>query len=306
MTPLGSRRTGVADLQREVERLTEALQHAEELRRTAERTLADVAQMAAADTADLRARLIVLQAQLAGAPAPPATDAPAAPAGTSPAHPRRRRVKRLLLLAGLIAGAALITDGLLTIFWQEPLTAVQQSRSQSALRDDLRGLQRTLAAAPHVARETSARRMRSQALTLLNARPDGAALGSLSIPKIGLKSVIVESTSHDALTKGPGHYRGTVLPGMDGTVGLAGHRTTYGAPFRHVDRLSVGSQITMNMPYGRFTYKVTGTRITTPSDASALRSHTGIRRLVLTACHPLYSAAQRIVVTARLVSATPV
>jgi sortase A len=303
VTPLGSRRTGVADLQREVERLTEALQHAEELRRTAERTLADVAQMAAADTADLRARLIVLQAQRAGAPTPPATDAPA---GTSPAHPRRRRVKRLLLLAGLIAGAALITDGLLTIFWQEPLTAVQQSRSQSALRDDLRGLQRTLAAAPHVARETGARRMRRQALALLHARPDGAALGSLSIPKIGLKSVIVESTSHHALTKGPGHYRGTVLPGMDGTVGLAGHRTTYGAPFRHVDRLSVGSQITMNMPYGRFTYKVTGTRITTPSDASALRSRTGIRRLVLTACHPLYSAAQRIVVTARLVSATPV
>jgi sortase A len=304
VTPLGSRRTGVADLQREVERLTEALQLAEERRRTAERTLADVARMAAADAADLRARLTAVEAELAGTPAPPAAAEPPAAPAASPTHPRRRRVKRLLLVAGLIAGAALITDGLLTIFWQEPLTAVKQSRSQSALRDDLRGLQRTLAAAPRVARETGARRMRRQALTLLHA-PDGAALGSLSIPKIGLKSVVVESTGHNALTKGPGHYRGTALPGMDGTVGLAGHRTTYGAPFRHVDRLSVGSPITMTMPYGRFTYKVTGTRITTPSDASSLRSHTGVRRLVLTACHPLYSAAQRIVVTARLVSATP-
>jgi sortase A len=147
--------------------------------------------------------------------------------------------------------------------------------------------------------------MRRQALTLLHARPDGAALGSLQIPGIGMKTVVVESTTHDALTKGPGHYRGTVLPGMDGTVGLAGHRTTYGAPFRHIDRLSAGSRIVVTMPYGRFVYTVTGTRITTPRDASSLRSHPGVRKLVLTACNPLYSAAQRIVVTARLVSATP-
>jgi sortase A len=208
-------------------------------------------------------------------------------------------------VAGLVAGVAVLADGLVTIFWQEPLTAVQQSRSQSVLREDLAGLQKTLAAAPRVARESGARRMRRQALALLHGRPGGAALGSLQIPKIGLKTVVVESTGHDALTKGPGHYRGTVLPGMDGTVGLAGHRTTYGAPFRHVDELVAGSRIVVNMPYGRFTYKVTGTRITTPSDASALRSRTGVRQLVLTACHPLYSAAKRIVVTARLASATP-
>ena len=302
VTPIGARRTSVADLQREVERLTEALELAETRRRTAERTLADVASMAAADTADLRVRLAELHARLDGAPAP----ALAAPTG---GRTRLRALRRVLLLAGLVIGVALLADGILTIVWQEPITALQQSRDQAALRTDLQSLQQALAvgrAGPSSARENAAARMRRQALTLLRAkRPDGSALGSVDIPRIGLKTVFVESTDHDALEKGPGHYRGTVLPGLYGTVGLAGHRTTYGAPFRRVDELSAGSRIILRMPYGRFTYKVTGTRITTPSDASALVSHAGTRRLVLTACHPLYSAAKRIVVSARLVSATP-
>jgi sortase A len=292
VTPIGARRTSVADLQREVERLTEALELAEARRQTAERTLADVASMAAADTADLRVRLTESQAHLDGA----------SPTGRT----RLRALRRLLLLAGLVIGMALLVDGILTIVWQEPITALQQSRDQAALRTDLQGLQHTLAQAPKVARESSTSRIRRQALTLLEAkRPDGLALGSVDIPRIGLKTVFVESADHQALKKGPGHYRGTVLPGLYGTVGLAGHRTTYGAPFRRVDELSPGSRIILRMPYGRFTYKVTGTRITTPADASSLVSRAGTRRLVLTACHPLYSAAKRIVVSARLVSATP-
>ncbi|HWH96332.1 MAG TPA: class E sortase, partial [Baekduia sp.] len=228
-------------------------------------------------------------------------------AAAPPASPSlARRARRALLFAGVILGLVLIADGLLTIVWQEPITALQQSRDQAALRDDLQGLQKTLAAAPKVARESATGRMRRQALTLMAAnRPAGSALGSIAIPRIGLKSVFVQSTSHGALKKGPGHYKGTVLPGIDGTVGLAGHRTTYGAPFRRVDELRKGSRIILNMPYGTFTYKVTGTRITTPSDASSLISHAGTRRLVLTACHPLYSAAKRIVVSARLASSTP-
>jgi sortase A len=316
VTPIGARRTSVADLQREVERLTEALELAEVRRRTAERTLADVASMAAADTADLRVRLAELQARLdaPGASAPPAASAAppgAATAATATAAPpsgrtRLHAARRLLLLAGLVLGVALLVDGILTIVWKEPLTALQQSRDQATLRTDLQSLQQTLAAAPQVARENAAARTRRQALTLLQAkRPDGSALGSVDIPRIGLKTVFVESTDPDALKKGPGHYRGTVLPGLYGTVGIAGHRTTYGAPFRRVDELSPGSRIILRMPYGRFTYKVTSSRITTPADASSLVSRAGSRRLVLTACHPLYSAAKRIVVSARLVSATP-
>jgi sortase A len=303
VTPIGARRGASADdLRREVERLTEALASAEERRRAAERTLADVGRMAAADTTDLRTRIAELEARLAAAEAPQQAPASAPPAPPSAA----RRVKRGLLLFGLLAGLLLITDGVLTIVWQEPITALQQSRDQAALRDDLGGLRKTFEAAPRVARESDAARMRRQALALLRSdRPAGSALGSIAIPRIGLKSVFVETTGHEALKKGPGHYKGTVLPGLDGTVGLAGHRTTYGAPFKRVNELRKGSRIILNMPYGRFTYKVTGWRITTPADASSLVSHPGTRRLVLTACHPLYSAAKRIVVSARLASSTP-
>jgi sortase A len=312
VTPLRARRTSVADLQREVEQLSGALDLAEQRRRTAERTLADVARMAAADNADLRVRLaevhLRLDAREAAFAAAAVLPAPALPVPAPAAPPTGgfRRVKRTLLSAGLAAGVLLITDGVLTIVWQEPITALQQSHDQAALRTDLQSLQQTLAAAPKVARESATVRTRRQARTLLRAdRPDGSAMGSIRIPSIGLKSVFVESTQHDALTKGPGHYKGTVLPGLDGTVGIAGHRTTYGAPFRRVNELHAGSRIVLRMPYGQFTYKVIGTKITTPSDASSLVSHPGQHRLVLTACHPLYSAAKRIVVSARLVASTP-
>lgn len=256
VTPIGAHRTSVADLQREVERLTAALQEAEQRRRA----------------------------------------------------PRPGRVRRALLLAGLVAGLLVCADGVATIVWQEPLTALVQSRDQAALRDDLGQLQRTFAAArpsdPRP-RESSTQRIERAAGALLDSRPAGRALGSIRIPRIGLTSVFVESTGHDALAKGPGHYKGTTLPGLPGTVGLAGHRTTYGAPFRHVDNLPNGSRIEIRMPYGRFIYRVTGTQITTPDDAAALRSRTGAHLLVLTACHPLYSAAKRIVVTAHQTFAAP-
>lgn len=297
VTPIGARRTSIADLQREVERLTAALHEAQEGRRAAERTLADVGRMAADDAADLRARLAAAEAQ---------RDA----IGAAPVPPRPglgRRVRRAVLLAGLVLGLLVVTDGVLTVAWQEPVTALLQSRDQAALRSDLGTLQATFAAAPKVQRESPQRRILRQAGALLDARPAGAALGSIRIPRIGLKAVFVESTGHDALIEGPGHYKGTTLPGLPGTVGLAGHRTTYGAPFRHVDNLPKGSRIEVRMPYGRFVYRVTGTEITTPDDAAALRSKaTGAHLLVLTACHPLYSAAKRIVVTARETSAAPV
>ncbi|HEU4976328.1 MAG TPA: class E sortase [Baekduia sp.] len=218
-----------------------------------------------------------------------------------------------MLVAGLVASLAVVADGLLTIAWQEPVTAALQSRAQAGLRDDLSHLEHSFAA--HDARLIAAQRRQRQAaraarlerdaVAMLHAQPDGAAIGRIEIPQIDLDAVVVESTGHDALARGPGHYRGTALPGMPGTVGIAGHRTTYGAPFRHLDALRPGSRITVQMPYGRFAYRVTGTKITTPDDASSLRAKAGAPRLVLTACHPLYSAAQRIVVTARQVAPVP-
>ena len=121
------------------------------------------------------------------------------------------------------------------------------------------------------------------------------------MPAIGLSTIVVEGTGGAELRSGPGHYPDSPLPGRRGTVAIAGHRTTYGAPFRHIDDLERGDRIELAMPYGRFTYRVERSRIVPPSAVDVV-GRVAYDRLVLTACHPLYSADERIVVFARLSS----
>jgi sortase A len=135
----------------------------------------------------------------------------------------------------------------------------------------------------------------------LERRTDaGDPVGRVLIPEVGLSKVIVEGTDGGSLRKGPGHYPETPLPGIRGTVAIAGHRTTYGAPFRDLDKLEDGDELVVEMPYGRFTYEVEREQIVDPT-ATWVTRRVGHDRLVLTACHPKYSAAQRIVIFARLV-----
>jgi sortase A len=124
-------------------------------------------------------------------------------------------------------------------------------------------------------------------------------MGRIVMPAIGVSEVFVEGTEAGDLRTGPGHYPDTPLPGERGTVAIAGHRTTYGAPFRRVDQLERGDRIELRMPYGRFVYRVERTRIVEPTELS-VTARVAYDRLVLSACHPLYSAAQRIIVFARL------
>jgi LPXTG-site transpeptidase (sortase) family protein len=138
---------------------------------------------------------------------------------------------------------------------------------------------------------------------------EGQALGRIQIGKLGVDFVFVQGTEAASLRKGPGHYHGvTKLPGQGGVVGIAGHRTTYEAPFREVDELKPGDHITLRMPYGRFTYEVTGHRIVPSDYTGAFASGGGAgsgERLVLSACHPLYSATERILVDSKLVASEP-
>jgi sortase A len=127
----------------------------------------------------------------------------------------------------------------------------------------------------------------------------GDPVGRISMPTLERAFVMVEGVGTKPLRKGPGHYPDTPLPGQPGTVAVAGHRTTYLAPFRANDRLRRGQPIVLEMPYGRFVYRVERTRIVAPT-ATEVKRRVGYDRLVLTACHPLYSAAKRIVVFARL------
>ena len=132
----------------------------------------------------------------------------------------------------------------------------------------------------------------------------GDAVGRIELPRIGAGYTIVEGTDEQSLEKGPGHYPATALPGMGLTVAVAGHRTTYLAPFKQINELVAGDRILITMPYGRFTYRVQYQKIVAPTALWVTRD-VGYDRLVLSACNPLYSAAQRIIVFARLQSVEP-
>jgi sortase A len=192
-------------------------------------------------------------------------------------------VLRFVASVMMVSGVLLISDAVITLAWQEPVSAYLSERQQVKL-------EKALIDPPE-------RVVRKDPLP-------GDALGKLRIPAIGVSEYVVEGTDAANLRKGPGHYPDTPLPGQRGTSAIAGHRTTYGAPLRKLDQLDRGDRIVVELPYGTFVYRVERTQIV---DDSALwvTKKVSHDRLVLTACHPLHSAAQRIVAFARLVDRRP-
>ncbi len=140
----------------------------------------------------------------------------------------------------------------------------------------------------------------------------GSVLGNIKIPAIDMTRHIVEGVSRGNLREGPGHYPTSPLPGQPGNAAIAGHRTTYGEPFGNLDLLKPDDEIIVTTLQGEFRYRVmpqtntegeeVGHFIVSPSQVEILQDY-GDNRLTLTACHPKYSARQRIVVTALLVEA---
>ncbi len=137
----------------------------------------------------------------------------------------------------------------------------------------------------------------------------GDPVGRISIPSIGSDFVVVQGVELKWLRDGPGHFPQTPFPGQPGNAAIAGHRTTYSAPFNRIDELRPGDPIEVVTLQGRFTYRVDahpdrsgaprGHFIVDPDDVSILEQGGG-DRLTLMACHPKFSAAERIVVTATL------
>ena len=128
----------------------------------------------------------------------------------------------------------------------------------------------------------------------------GAPIGTIDIPSIGLDEVVVQGVAATDLAMGPGHYPGTPLPGEEGNVAIAGHRTTYRHPFYDLTAVLPGDPIVLTTPQGAFTYRVVGASVVTPTDAAVLAA-TGSPTLTLTTCNPRYSAATRLVLRAVLV-----
>lgn len=194
-----------------------------------------------------------------------------------------RAVLRFTASVMMVSGVLLISDAGVTLLWQEPLSAYLAERHQATL-------EKAYAMPP---------------VRVLKKRPlKGDAIAKLEIPSIGVSEFVVEGTDTGSLRKGPGHYPETPLPGEKGTTAIAGHRTTYGAPFRHLDEVSRGDRILIDLPYGRYIYRVQETKIVDDQDLSVL-DDVGYQRLVLSACHPLYSATQRIIAFAKLARRLP-
>ena len=205
----------------------------------------------------------------------------------------------------------------LTLAWEEPLSNLYATYQQGEAEDELERLERDFPRAGDLDAAAAANSLEERVGVLADRFEQadevkaGTAIGRIEIPAIGLDTVIVEGTDTASLQKGPGHYTrsddeevrragdGSALPGQGRTVGIAGHRTTYKAPFRRTNELEPGDEIVLEMPYATFTYEVEKIEIVEPTEIGVVRD-VGYERLVLSACHPLYSAAQRLITFAKL------
>jgi sortase A len=225
--------------------------------------------------------------------------------------PRPRLSRRASGFVGGLAvfvGLVLLFDAVITVVWEDPFTTVFTQREQKALGKKLTAAEEAPlpASTLELVRRAGSEWERMAVLAAherVTARA-GDPLGRIYIPKTGKNFVFIEGTGVEALKKGPGHYSDTALPGERGTVAIAGHRTTYAAPFNRLSKLRRGYAITMTMPYGKFTYSVEGSRSVPPTQTTVL-GNAHYDRLVLTTCTPLGSADKRLVVTARLRTSTP-
>jgi sortase A len=212
------------------------------------------------------------------------------------------RLARIASTALITAGLVVLLDVGITLAWSEPVSTLRGWLAQRDAADQLERLEREFRARASDGFERGD--VPRLADRLARQAERGEAIGRIKIPEIDLNIVVVEGTDTESLRKGPGHYPETAFPGQPGTVAIAGHRTTYLAPFRHIDDIDRGDEVVLEMPYATFTYRFEKQRIVDPSQVEVVRD-VGHDRLVLTACHPLYSAAQRIVVFARLVDVGP-
>jgi sortase A len=211
--------------------------------------------------------------------------------------------RRLIGIGGrAVAGAGALV--LLFVVYQLWGTGILEGRHQSALRQQFEIELRQVRAAP-APPAASATSPPADPATLLPAAAgsppaEGQPVGLLQIPKIGLDVVVVEGTSESDLSLGPGLYPGAPLPGQVGNSAIAGHRTTFGAPFYSLSALGPGDAIYVTTLQGRFHFSVTASLVVSPSD-DAVVAPTPFPELTLTTCDPPFSATYRLVVHARLV-----
>jgi sortase A len=221
---------------------------------------------------------------------------------------RARRIAGWLLIAG---GALGLVWVVVVWRWQDPFTAMYTTWQQ----DRLKGQLDELVARQHPPRLTvhgdraariraEARSVADEAAALQRAARPGQAIGKIVIPRIGLNMIVVDGTDEGSLKRGPGLDPRTSMPGRNRLVYIAGHRTTYLAPFARIDAIRPGDPIRLVMPYATFVYRAFDHRIVPATDLAML-DPVGHELLRLQACHPRFFATHRYIVEARLVSVQP-
>ncbi len=219
-------------------------------------------------------------------------------------------MRRLVRVLGtlLIAGSLLTLTWALVVWqWQDPFTALythfkqaqlssQYHRRETAFRPTTKvNVRNPASAAPALAVE---------ARTYRRSLTEGDAVGRLHIGRIGLSMIVVQGTNEETLKQGPGHFLTTGLPGEGRLIYIAGHRTTYLAPFSHIDSIRNGDVMTLSVPYGSFAYRAFRHYVVPADDLSVLANR-GREILRLQACHPRFFATHRYIVDARLVRFKP-
>jgi sortase A len=226
--------------------------------------------------------------------------------------------------AGRILGTLLLAAGVLALVWafvvwrwQDPFTAIythiEQSRLESAYKKQAQAFRATVLpklstpveTKPSAASVAALRRnLAAAAAAYGKTLQEGDPVGKITIGRIGLSMVVVQGTDDETLKKGPGHYIQSGLPGEGHLIYIAGHRTTYLAPFAHINDIKVGDYIRLEVPYGTFTYRAVRHWIVPSTDLAVLQDH-GSELLRLQACHPRFFATHRYLVDAKLVAFAP-
>jgi sortase A len=222
-----------------------------------------------------------------------------------PGSGKRRFLGRLgLVIAAL--GVLVVVWAIVILFFGDPVTALYQDWRQHQMAGQLNREFRQFRPPTPLSNQKngqpSTAAIRAAALLFSRQAHAGQPIGRIEIPRIGISKVVVNGTDWGAdLSRGPGRYPQSSWPGLGKVTAIAGHRTTFGAPFRHIDELARGDRIRLLMPYGTFTYRVLAHEVV-PSNDWTILDKRGFDTLVLSACHPLYSASHRWIVFARLVS----
>lgn len=216
-----------------------------------------------------------------------------------------RRLARITGTLMIVAGVGALAWALTVWQWQDPFTAALHGFEQRELTKSFeRRLEEGNAGLPAASGDRLRTSLPRVARKWRTSSKQGDAVARIRIPALGVGEIVVNGTDADSLKRGPGRYLGSGMPGEGELVYIAGHRTTYGAPFSRIDRLHKGDRVFLELPFATFEYEITGSRIVPATQTSVLRSK-GYEQLVLQACHPRFFASHRYLAYAKPVRVTP-